>query len=30
MQRTKIVMASACPWRAYFELAHALLRNAAA
>ena len=30
VRRIKIAMASACPWRDEFELAHALLRNAAA
>jgi len=30
VRRIKIAMASACPWQDEFELAHALLRNAAA
>ena len=30
VRRVKIAMASACPWQDEFELAHALLRNAAA
>ena len=30
VRRIKISIASACPWRDEFELAHALLRNAAA
>jgi hypothetical protein len=30
VRRIKISNASACPWRDEFELAHALLRNAAA
>ncbi|HUB14298.1 MAG TPA: IS1380 family transposase, partial [Acetobacteraceae bacterium] len=30
VRRIKIAMASACPWQYEFELAHALLRNAAA
>jgi hypothetical protein len=30
VRRVKIAIASACPWRDEFELAHALLRNAAA